>query len=232
MKKHDKVRIFLNILGICSLISFFILPIHSFLIGVSILLIPIIIVYMKLIKKIRLNLFIDKYQLIKRVQIKCNRTSNNLPGIIVGRAISPLSEVSEVDVIIFKEALEEYEKSIWRSVSFTEKAQSAYDLLLGRFEKQQQTMKEENERNEAREKGVLETEKFIRKIEKERLLKDKKVINTFFKNNGFIVDDIRSISEDYHIMMGSEQYLVYANLSKFNVELKKGKVIYKTKLKE
>ncbi|EAD1931278.1 hypothetical protein FYN86_02300 [Listeria monocytogenes] len=223
MKKHDKVRIFLNILCICSIIGLF-LPMHSFLIGISTFFIVIIIIYGKLVSKIRLNLFIDKYQLNKRVRIKCDRTSNKFPGILVGRAISPLSEIPEVDIIIFKEALEDYEKSVWRSVSFTEKAQSAYDLLLGRFEKQQQTMKEENERKEAREKENLETERFNQKIEEYRLLEDGKVITTFFKNDGFIVDDIRNVS--------GNQYLVYANLSRYEVELKKGKVIYINKLKE
>ncbi|EAE6915422.1 hypothetical protein CDP41_14220 [Listeria monocytogenes] len=224
MKKHDKVRIFLNILCICSIIGFFILPMHSFLMGISTFFIVIIIIYGKLLSKIRLNLFIDKYQLNKRVRIKCDRTSNKFPGILVGRAISPLSEIPEVDVIIFKEALKDYEKSIWRSVSFTEKAQSAYDLLLGRFEKQQQTMKEENERKEAREKENLEAERFNQKIEEYRLLEDGKVITTFFKNDGFIVDDIRNVS--------GNQYIVYANLSRYEVELKKGKVIYINKLKE
>ncbi|EAD4839147.1 hypothetical protein ARW15_14210 [Listeria monocytogenes] len=224
MKKHDKVRIFLNILGICSIIGFFILSTHSFLIGISTFSIVIIIIYGKLVSKIRLNLWIDKYQLNKRVRIKCDRTSNKFPGILIGRAKSPLSEVPEVDVIIFKEALEDYEKSIWRSVSFTEKAQSAYDLLLGRFEKQQQTMKEENERKLAREKENLETERFNQKIEEYRLLEDGKVITTFFKNDGFIVDDIRNVS--------GNQYLVYANLSRYEVELKKGKVIYINKLKK
>ncbi|EGK9572733.1 hypothetical protein ISM54_003013 [Listeria monocytogenes] len=221
MKKHDKVRIFLNILCICSIIGFFILAIHSFLIGISTFSIVIIIIYGKLVSKIRLNLLIDKYQLNKRVLIKCDRTSNEIPSILIGRAISPLSEV---DVIIFKEALEDYEKSIWRSVSFTKKAQSAYDLLLGRFEKQQQTMKEENERKLAREKENLETERFNQKIEEYRLLEDGKVITTFFKNDGFIVDDIRNVSDN--------QYLVYANLSRYEVELKKGKVIYLNKLKK
>ncbi|ENL2653394.1 hypothetical protein AB4Z57_002734, partial [Listeria monocytogenes] len=193
-------------------------------IGISTFSIVIIIIYGKLVSKIRLNLWIDKYQLTKRVRIKCDRASNKFPGILVGRAVSPLSEVPEVDVIIFKEALEDYKKSIWRSVSFTKKAQSAYDLLLGRFEKQQQTMKEENERKLAREKEDLETERFNQKIEEYRLLEDGKVITTFFKNDGFIVDDIRNVS--------GNQYLVYANLSRYEVELKKGKVIYINKLKK
>ncbi|EAC2786887.1 hypothetical protein NY18_15810, partial [Listeria monocytogenes] len=75
-----------------------------------------------------------------------------------------------------------------------------------------------------REKENLETERFNQKIEEYRLLEDGKVITTFFKNDGFIVDDIRNVS--------GNQYLVYANLSRYEVELKKGKVIYINKLKE
>lgn len=231
MKKNDIVRIFLNLLGISSFIGFFILPIHSVLLNILIFVIPIIIVYGKVISKNRLQLLIDKYKVYatNAELIKSYRESN------IFLELSPEEALFlklQSDVMDFKKLLEDYEKSVWRSVSFTEEAQIVYDILSDRFENQRYKMEEEHERRVARAKGILETELFIRMIEKERLQKQEKAIHTFFKNNGLIVDDIRNICEDDMPNISSDKYLVYANLSIFKVELKKEKVIYLTKLKE
>ncbi|EAC7104600.1 hypothetical protein FZ031_14635 [Listeria monocytogenes] len=173
-------------------------PIRLILLGIFSL-----VVFMKFWKQCKLERFMKKHILFPNDQNSKKGPRFNSDCVI-----------EKGEVFLFQEAMNEYKNSIWRTIGFTEKAQVALDVFLDSYNNQQRNVKfrkEEEEKNSENRASLLELENVLYK-------KQTLAIKKHFLQEGMEVDDVRQLA--------SNVYLVFANLSKYTVELKENKLIY------